>query len=514
MLNVLIVEDEELIRRGLIESIGWQELGMRLEAEAANGIVALEILRTHTIDLVITDMRMPVCDGEELLRAMESEGFDCEIIVLSEYSDFSYMRQALNAHVFDYLLKPITPELLNQMLAKAAQQLRQKRVQRPECSDPLTMLLYQAMEGQTENQTENPLWACTADGTKHRFLLGVLAFPSLPEGSERMKKSACPAPCAWAICPMHRELLGMLILLPDSVAMENEVKAWIERLPDCVPEGDRRDCRIGVSRIVEAPEQTRSAYQDAVTALQFLHRNGRAVIAYEQIERLPFSDNPLCITEQQLASLLKSQEGSVKLRQSLARCLFPREYVSLSSVKRMLVQFCFLLDRCFQKTEGTKSIGVLLQEDPMSLVNQVCSLATVNQLIDRLINLAFANFSSPQDLSTEGMVRVILEKIKTNYMDDLSLMNYANCFHINYIYLSRKFKEIAGKNFSDLLVQVRMEHAVTLIQRDGYSEKETAALVGYSNAYYFASCYQKYSERKKAEGVTAIEQENDTMPDN
>lgn len=491
MLNTLIVEDEELIRRGLIESIHWNELGLRLVAEASNGNVALQILRTHLIDLVITDMRMPVCDGEELLRAMENEGYNCEIIVLSEYSDFSYMRQALHAHVFDYLLKPIAPEVLNQMLSKAAKHFNQKRIHQPESSDLLTKLLYQAIENQSTSLL--PTWP--EEWTNHLFLLSVIALPNPPENNEPLRKIVCPYPCAMAVCPTHRDLFGLLILLPDSASATSAARKWIEQLPGSLSECERTHCRIGIAKEVDSPSLTKSAYQEAVTALQFLRRDGCAITAYEQIERLPFLDNTLSMTEQQLDDLLKSPDGGAKLHQTLSRCLFPKEFATLSSVKRILVQFCFLLDRCFQKADGIKSIGALLKDDPMSLINQVCSFGDINELLDRLIHLSVANYSAPQELSTDNVVHIILEKMKTNYMDDLSLMNYANRFHINYIYLSRKFKEIAGKTFSDLLVQIRMEHASVLIEHEGYTEKETASLVGYTNVYYFTSSYKKYMER-------------------
>lgn len=89
---------------------------IQLAAEAENGREALAYMQTMPIDIVITDMRMPVCDGSQMLKQMESLHYNCEIIVLSEYSDFSYMYQAIHAHVFDYLLKPIDPAQLNRLL--------------------------------------------------------------------------------------------------------------------------------------------------------------------------------------------------------------------------------------------------------------------------------------------------------------------------------------------------------------------------------------------------------------
>ena len=146
MFGVLIVEDEEWIRRGLIRSIDWERLGLELVGEADNGARALELLRSRPVDIVLTDMKMPVCDGRKMLQSIESMGLDCEIIVLSEYSDFEYMRQAIHAHVADYLLKPVDPERLNELLASAAAHLREKR-SGPGQSDPFSRLCRAALGG-------------------------------------------------------------------------------------------------------------------------------------------------------------------------------------------------------------------------------------------------------------------------------------------------------------------------------------------------------------------------------
>ena len=123
--HVLLVEDEPVIRESIKKSIHWDRMPIQLAAEAENGREALAYMQTMPIDIVITDMRMPVCDGSQMLKQMESLHYNCEIIVLSEYSDFSYMYQAIHAHVFDYLLKPIVPEELeNSACAVAAPEKR------------------------------------------------------------------------------------------------------------------------------------------------------------------------------------------------------------------------------------------------------------------------------------------------------------------------------------------------------------------------------------------------------
>ena len=104
----LVVEDESLIRKNLIKKITALELPLTLIGEAANGMEAIVKVEKDCPDLVITDIRMPQCDGLELSRYLHKNHPGVKIIILSGYDDFSYAQAAIKFAVRDYLLKPVT----------------------------------------------------------------------------------------------------------------------------------------------------------------------------------------------------------------------------------------------------------------------------------------------------------------------------------------------------------------------------------------------------------------------
>lgn len=118
MLDIVIVEDEEIIRRGLICTIDWLKLGAKVVGEAANGREALQVIREKQPDAVLTDIKMPVMDGIALAEALRAEKNPAKIIYLTSYADFSYAQKALRLEVSDYLLKPVNEEDLAKALAK------------------------------------------------------------------------------------------------------------------------------------------------------------------------------------------------------------------------------------------------------------------------------------------------------------------------------------------------------------------------------------------------------------
>ncbi|MEH7254704.1 response regulator, partial [Neobacillus niacini] len=104
--KIIIVDDEILIRQGIKHYINWEQDGFQIVGEASNGKEALEIIeRTHP-KIVITDIVMPIMDGEELTRIVKSKYPDIEIIILSSFGEFDYVRSTFQNGVVDYILKP------------------------------------------------------------------------------------------------------------------------------------------------------------------------------------------------------------------------------------------------------------------------------------------------------------------------------------------------------------------------------------------------------------------------
>lgn len=123
MLKVLLVEDENLIRRGLQFQMDWTEVGCVVAGDAATGKEGLEQIRALKPDIVITDIRMPDMDGLEMLAAGR-EACEFEAILITGYSEFEYAKQAIHLGVSEYLLKPVD---LNELKACLQQIVRRRQ---------------------------------------------------------------------------------------------------------------------------------------------------------------------------------------------------------------------------------------------------------------------------------------------------------------------------------------------------------------------------------------------------
>jgi two-component system response regulator YesN len=122
MLKLVIVEDEDIIRRGLIETIDWQEMGAEVRGSAADGEEALAVISKVSPDVVLTDVRMPVMDGLELARKLQEIDSSIQVIFLTSHADFEYAREAMRLHVDDYLLKPVDEDELSAVMKRLAEE--------------------------------------------------------------------------------------------------------------------------------------------------------------------------------------------------------------------------------------------------------------------------------------------------------------------------------------------------------------------------------------------------------
>ena len=118
MIKVLVVEDEELIRRGIVLTVDWASLGCVVAGEASNGEEGLELAEKCGPALIITDLKMPKMDGIEMLRRLRERGSTAQVIILTAYDTFQYAQSALRLGAADYLLKPFRDGELEQAISR------------------------------------------------------------------------------------------------------------------------------------------------------------------------------------------------------------------------------------------------------------------------------------------------------------------------------------------------------------------------------------------------------------
>ncbi|MGB4587989.1 MAG: response regulator [Clostridiaceae bacterium] len=122
MLKIIIVEDEDIIRNGLVHTIDWLSMGCVVIADAANGQEGLKKILELSPDIVISDIKMPIMNGIDMIKsAMDKIKF--KSLLLTSYAEFDYAKKAIELRVSDYLLKPVSEEKIKSSIEKVNREL-------------------------------------------------------------------------------------------------------------------------------------------------------------------------------------------------------------------------------------------------------------------------------------------------------------------------------------------------------------------------------------------------------
>lgn len=128
MYKMIIIDDEYLVRIGIQETIDWNNYDIEIVGTAKNGREGLKMIKELNPDIIISDVKMPIMDGVELLFELKKEPLDATIIMLSGYKDFEYAKSSLENGAHSYLLKPINNDDLIACVCQALEDLKKERI--------------------------------------------------------------------------------------------------------------------------------------------------------------------------------------------------------------------------------------------------------------------------------------------------------------------------------------------------------------------------------------------------
>lgn len=518
-LKVLVVDDEKWIRRGLIQSIPWEELPLELVGEAGDGEDGYQLALTLRPDLLFLDMRMPGLDGKELIGMLSRELPELLTIVVSGYTDFEYTKEAIRHKAYEYLLKPVKKEELAAVLEKAVAELQRRRAGAQATErDGRGAWLQKALSQQEEPPGSFP-FAAQPDGQGEcRLYVGLPdrygAHPAgaalLPQLEARLEKErAFHLGGSWSFAACALGDSGEIAVLLHAPAQASGPQE-LERLAALLLSGARQQgsgCSFGCSAPLREPGEVRRAYRQARTAL-LARKLGQERVLMQHPAAAAAAVAPYP-QEQERALLLALQTGN----REAAQAAFARLYGQLSapqmtvdSLQRSAALLVHALDKLLiaagsglEQASGQSLLAVTEQLSCRCDAESIRALLA-EQLLPAVLD-ACARGGSRQ---ADQVVSDVLRLIEAQYDQALSLPEIAGSFYMNPDYFSRLFKRKTGKTFVDYLTDYRIRKSQELLQRSGYKNYEIAKLVGYEDYRYFSQIF------KKKTGLTIGEYRKDT----
>ncbi|MBB6679030.1 response regulator [Cohnella lubricantis] len=501
---MVIADDETNIRLGLRAMIERQYPERYEIAFAENGSEALSIIAAGGAHLLITDIRMPVMDGIELLEQLQHQPERPEVVILSGHDDFPYAQAAIRYQAKEYLLKPIVRSELFAVLERLEEELRQKDERASDAEgqrivDKQTRLAQVLQrESIAESELRSLLLEADMGWLDGEYTVGILRPPAgtteAPALFSRVEQWL-GGQSDWARCSLRE---GEKIIAARDPAL---FSGMLEQLADHV---QGRPC-LALSSRATGMGQLRLAYSQARQASKYyLLYPDLESIEYDVVRNLnsrcPLPTEPI----RKIANLIgmgRLPEIKRLLQQTLdirfvSRC----EIGYLMAISRLFNEEVF--DRVF-RTYGEESVEILRLYKKAGHIDNFDRFHDYYHHVEQLLERLDEYVARVRSVHAErkDMQRAV-DYLHEHYREDVNMAVVSNYISLNYTYFSEAFKEFTGESFSVYLRKLRLNKAKELLAKTDLKVYEICELSGFESVKHFTRVF------KESEGITPVEYRN------
>ncbi|WP_168714357.1 response regulator transcription factor [Niallia nealsonii] len=486
--KVLIVDDEDLIRQGIKHYIDWENEGFEIVGEASNGKEALELMETINPHIILTDMVMPLMDGEELTRIVKEKFSSVEIIILSSFSEYDYVRSTFQNGVVDYILKPkLDTQSLLDVLNVARRRIpafekqRNKDYAKKSVPKLLERLLsgYEVQINKNEIKQELPHSAF--------YLLGIKLKGTASRKSKLEKLLDLDVQdYRYYPCYLKDSYDIFLINTDKSNLLEKQLKKAAMQLAT--------SHYFFLSKGYNDFSQTGIIYKNSFLKIidySFYFPDEWYITEEEWMNYRPKKENfnlDWFIDEWKQKNFDSALEYLKKHVEKMACCYT----MEVSEYK------AFFSNIIFNLTILLNNMGYEVKEldntkyHYFNMIDQSHTAKDATNQLDLFLEEArkYVLHKEDQPIVPINMKRII-GYVTEHYAESLTLTDLANHFHFNPSYLSSYFSAHNNESFIEFLNRIRIEKATKLLKDGENSISEISGMVGYSDHSYFCKVFKK-----------------------
>ncbi|PAF39340.1 hypothetical protein CHH58_01420 [Terribacillus saccharophilus] len=471
--RTLIVDDEILIRQGIKHYLDWEKEGFTIVGEASNGKEALELIEKLNPHIVITDVVMPIMDGEALTRIVNEKYPHIGLIVLSSFSEFDYVRSAFQNGVIDYILKPkLNAEVLLKALRLAAGQLED---------------FHLSSEGEHEQTLKEKLRGIY-EGTD--VLLEEEDSAYFPHAhfqvlSYRLKADKTEKPFHEYLADEDGFLTPILSTSNQHIYLWNGNQMFSEDVFSRLPKSSSVSSTRAFDNLLELKGKQKEL--DKLESYRFFFPE--KLYLSEEILPLPPGQRKVFQLDRFIEECKRDnfQEAFSYLEQHIGQMIldYQQDIVEYKAfLNNILFNLIVLLGNMdYQTEELEKRKYTYFQQ-----VGQSADVYAANQTVKSFLNEVKRIVDTGEG---QGHMRKLTDYIKAHYHESLSLSDIANHFHFSPSYLSNYFSTHSKEGFSEYLNRVRIEAAITLLRQSDVPISKISEQVGFSDHSYFCRVFKK-----------------------
>lgn len=533
MLKVIIADDEKRVCNLILNIVPWTELGYNVVGTANNGIEAFEMICEHKPDVVITDARMPGYDGIELIKRTRESNVNPEFIIISGYKYFEYAYNALQFGVEHYLLKPINQEELIDALSKIKKSKIDESVKLGSDINVLNQItmnkevmrrhfinnfVYDGTNFKTSSslsleKINNEYHMNFKEGIFQAILIKIDALMRDQSKNETVLelvaaeidnnlKECCQEYIS--VATQSGVIVFVNYLLCDKENFQTAIDILNDKLKVII---DKLNCfklTMGLGAHETNFNNISQCISTAVEAVKYrIIPSSKEIIYYDRYNYRRINIKQILTSErkQQLRNYIETDEKE-KCQKLIDTCVneIHREqgcnpviiYELYEDIGQTLLQYV--------KDVSINAIPFEeIQLKYASYLDNAFENTGIIEILHNFVISAFSYIHSEKEFQDTKPIRMAKQFIEEHFAEEISLDIVARKIHLSSAYLSTIFRKETGLNFSEYLINCRLEAAKKLLKKTNKSMVEISENIGYSDVKYFSKLFNKVVGLKPSE---------------
>ncbi len=497
MLKILIVDDELLARIGIRSLLDWNAYGYEIVGECENGQKAFDEARRVLPDIIISDIKMPVVNGIELIKMIKKEELGIKFIMLSSYDEFEYVREALKLGAEDYILKlEMESETLLSTLESVKEKIEKEAYKRSN-TDSQESLYKANISNLSKAFLQDCLNGIITNTEEIQDRIQMLGINLKPENLICIMIRVCSEDDAYKTNKMIKTTTidiikkliseygcGEVIDIDQGILMalslNQSSEHYISRLT--------KNIEILLKNVVNLSVNIYKSY--LFNDFKELSKAYSYVIADSTSDNKKFGYIPLEKELQELESAFRKYDIH-SINQSfknMYELLKPIDSLVYNRVDRICDTMIFIVNT-FAKKNNINTDTIWEGTDPYREVKQMRHIEDVLEWVNKLNNAVMLAIGNEDD--SKRIIMKAKHYINKHYKDNPSLEDVAQYVSLSSSYFSRLFCKETGQTFISYVTSLKIDKAKELLKNTHYKVYEIAEMIGYENTHYFSRIFKK-----------------------
>ena len=527
LVNMLIVDDEAVIREGIIKSIDWDSYDVAIVGEASNGVEALEIFKQLRPDIVITDIRMPLMDGLELSKNLTALMPSVKLVILTGYGEFEYAKKAIEFKVSRFVLKPVgAEELIKTVQALQEEICSEKRKAKEERSFELFLqenlpvirgkLISRLTDGSCGAIDKEEIYekakALQMDLCGPLYQVFILAIDDyflcvdhqtsekrewILDSVLRIAEETLASYTSGFVC---KNETGLFVGIINTGYQDSGIINLCRKIQSLVSSEMKISISIGIGNEKKDICKVYESYDEAFKALRNRIYKGKNVVIHikdvdgdREMTNSGFLQSYNNEEKELILSLRMIDQNKMN---DLYDHLFDRFAASkadFGSIKNICLK---MLLAAFREMEemGISMEGCL--EMQFDLFNEIEKCEIIEDVKTWMIHVTgkiLDMIKNGKNETYKNIVKIAIDYIMKHYDESISLTIIAEKVHVTPNYFSRVFRKETNENFIEWLNKYRIEKAKEFLTDNSLKTYEVAEKAGFNDYKHFSYNFRKYA---------------------